>query len=147
VGLYLALGISFSRDHVPLDRDLDQILMRGKAAIADLKKDHRIFSSLPDDQAYYVHEQSGWLPVVDRAARLKQVHPDNLALVRTFSERLKAVLPADFARNPFFEFSTILDDRGVPFQEPPGHENDDHIYWSRDQALVGSDAPAEGDGY
>ncbi len=139
VGLYLALGISLSRDHVPADRDLEQILIRGKRAIAELKRDHQIFSSLAEDQAYFLQEESGWLAVVDRAARLKIVHPGNLALVRQHRERLAAVMPAEFMINPLQEFTTMLEDRGVPFQEPAGGESDDHIDWSRDQAIVGNE--------
>jgi hypothetical protein len=143
IGLYLALGAALSRDNVPADRDLEQILERGRLAIVELKKDQRIFSSLPDDEAYFLREKSAWLAVVDRAARLKLVHPDNLALVERHRERLAAVMPDEFKSNPFLEFTTILDDRGVPFQEPLGQENDDHLPWSRERALVGSDGPAE----
>ena len=138
IGLYLALGAALSRDHVPVDRDVEQILERGRLAIAELKKDQRIFSSLPDDEAYFLREKSGWLAVVDRAARLKLVHPDNLTLVARHRDRLAVVMPEEFKSNPFLEFLTILDDRGVPFQEPLGRENDDHLSWSRDRALVGS---------
>jgi hypothetical protein len=144
VGLYLALGISMSRDRLPADRDLDQILVRGKLAIAELKKDQRPFSSLPEEQAYFLLEQSGWLAVVDRATRLKPVHTGNLILVRQYSERLGAVMPAEFNRNPLLEFATILDDRGVPFQEPAGEETDDRIPWAREHALAGNEASAEG---
>ena len=145
VGLYLALGISLSRDRLPADRDLDQILVRGKLAIAELKKDQRPFSSLPEEQAYFLHEQSGWLAVVDRATRLKPVHPGNLILVRQNSERLRAVMPAEFTRNPLLEFATILDDRGVPFQEPAGQDTDDRIPWTREHAVMGAAAPGEGE--
>jgi hypothetical protein len=137
VGLYLALGTTLSRERLPGDRDLDQILIRGKRAIGELLKDQRIFSSLPEEQAYFLHEQSGWLAVVDRASRLKLVHPDNLALVRENEVKLRAILPAEFNRNPLQEFATILDDRGVPFQELAGQETDDRIGWSRERALVG----------
>jgi hypothetical protein len=145
IGLYLALGAALSRDNVPADRDVEQILERSRLAIAELKKDQRIFSSLPDDEAYFLRDKSGWLAVMDRAARLKRVHPGNLALVARHRERLESVLPGEFKSNPFLEFTTILDDRGVPFQEPLGQENDDHLHWSRDRALVGSDGPAEAD--
>lgn len=138
VGLYLALGTTLSRGRVPADRDLDQILERGKRAIGELRKDQRIFSSLPEEQAYFLHEQSGWLAVVDRASRLKLVHPDNLTLATENETRLRTLLPAEFSRNPLQEFATILDDRGVPFQELSGQETDDHIAWSREKALVGS---------
>jgi hypothetical protein len=140
-GLYLALGTALYRDGVPADRDLDPILERGRKAIAELKKDHRIFSTLPEDQAYFLQEQSGWVAVVDRARRVKPVHPANLALVREHRERLAKVMPAEFLRNPFLEFTTILDERGVPFQEPVGAENDDHIVWSREQAIVDDNPP------
>src|SRR5262249_35864185 len=123
----------------------EQILERGRLAIAELKKDQRIFSSLPDDEAYFLREKSGWLAVVDRAARLKLVHPDNLALVERHRDRLAAVMPEEFKSNPFLEFTTILDDRGVPFQEPLGQANDDHLPWSRDRALVGSEERTDGD--
>ncbi len=143
LGLYLALGDALSRESLPADRDLDSILARGKAAIAELKKDHRIFSSLADDEAYFLREKSGWLAVVDRATRMKLVHPGNLALVREHRERLAAVMPEEFTCNPLLEFTTLLDDRGVPFQEPIGQETDDRLPWSRDRALAGSDAPGE----
>lgn len=144
VGLYLALGTTLSRGRLPVDRDLDQILLRGKRAIGELLKDQRIFSSLPEEQAYFLHEQSGWLAVADRASRLKLVHPENLVLVKENESKLRAVLPAEFNRNPLHEFATILDDRGVPFQELSGQETDDHITWSRDRALVGgADAGAD----
>ncbi len=146
IGLYLALGTSLCRDGVPPDRDLEQILIRGKRAIVELKKDHRAFSALPEDLAYLLQEQSGWLAVVDRAARLNSVHPDNRALVQKHHERLVAVIPAEFLRKPFLEFATLLDDRGIPFQEPFDHETDDHLEWSRDQALVGTDTPEEKEG-
>jgi hypothetical protein len=143
VGLYLALGISLSRERLPPERDLEQILVRGKLAITELKKDQRPFSSLPEEQAYFLHEQSGWLAVVDRATRLKPVHPGNLLLVRQYGERLAAVMPAEFIRNPMLEFATILDDRGVPFQEPADQDTDDRIPWNREHALVGTDAAAD----
>jgi hypothetical protein len=143
VGLYLALGISMSRDRLPADRDLDQILIRGKLAISELKKDQRPFSALPEDQAYFLHEQSGWLAVVDRATQLKPVHPGNLILVRQYRERLQAVMPPEFSQNPLQEFATILDDRGVPFQEPAGQETDDRIPWTREQAIVGTETVSE----
>jgi hypothetical protein len=143
VGLYLALGTALYRDSVPADRELEPILDRGKKAIAELKKDHRIFSTLPEDQAYFLQEQSGWVAVVDRARRVKPVHPANLALVRQHHERLALAMPAEFLRNPFLEFTTILDERGVPFQEPLGEERDDHIVWSRDQALIGDASPEQ----
>jgi hypothetical protein len=142
VGLYLAVGMSLSRDRLPADRDLDQILVRGKRAIAELKKDQRPFSSLPEEQAYFLHEQSGWLSVVDRATRLKPVHPGNLLLVREYAERLGAVMPAEFTCNPMLEFATILDDRGVPFQEPAGQDTDDRIPWARERAVIRTDAAA-----
>ena len=146
VGLYLALGLSVSRTHVPADRDLDQIVARGKRAIIELKKDQRLFSSLPDDEGYFLKEQSGWLAVVDRATHLRQVHHANVDLVQRHRARLEGVLPAEFSQNPFLEFGTILDDRGIPFQEPPGQESDDHISWSRDQAFVGTDPAAADEG-
>ncbi|HEY3966499.1 MAG TPA: hypothetical protein VGM05_18195 [Planctomycetaceae bacterium] len=146
MGLYLALGISMSRDHLPADRDLAQVLVRGKRAIAALKKEEKkTLVDLPEEQAYFIQEQSGWLAVIDRAARLNPVHPQNVSLVRQNADRLGAVMPAEFTRNPLLEFATILDDRGVPFQEPPGHETDDHISWTRDRAIVGADSPGDPD--
>jgi hypothetical protein len=144
LGLYLSLGDALGRDSLPADRDLDPIFERGKAEIAELKKDQRIFSSLPDDEAYFLREKSGWLAVVDRATRMKIVHPGNLDLVKRHRERLAAFMPDEFTRNPFLEFTTILDDRGVPFREPVGQESDDRIPWSRERALVGSAEPPDG---
>ena len=83
------------------------------------------------------------MAVVDRARRVRPVHPANLALVRQQRERLALGMPAEFLRNPFLEFTTILDERGVPFQEPLGEERDDHIIWSRDQALIGDASPEQ----
>lgn len=146
LGLYVALGLSLCRDGIPMDRDLDQILARAKRAVADLRKDERPFSSLPEDEAYFVREQSGWIAVVQRSVLLKEVHPYNARLARNHRERLTAVLPAEFSENPFREFGTILDERGIPFQELPGQESDDNIPWSREQALVGTDSAGDGEG-
>ncbi|MBI3863414.1 MAG: hypothetical protein HY290_16105 [Planctomycetia bacterium] len=146
VGLYLALGISMSRAHLPADRDLAQVLSRGRRAIAALKKEEKTtLVDMPEEQAYYIQEQSGWLAVVDRASRLNPVHPQNLALVRQNAEQLNTIMPQEFTRNPLLEFATILDDRGVPFQEPPGQESDDRIVWSRSRALVGAGSSGDGE--
>lgn len=142
VGLWLALGITASRAALADDRDLEEILLYGKIAVSGLKRDHRIFSVLGEDEAFVVQEEASWVTLTHRAETLKLVHPSNLKLVREHREELVAVLPSEFTRNPLEEFSSILDDRGIPFTEAVGGESDQKIPWSRANAIVGIDAPS-----
>lgn len=141
LGLTIVLGTTLSRGELSDDQDLDAILTRGRRIIAMLKKDQRIFSTLSEDGAYYTMEQAGWVTLVDRAQRLKLVSPENLALVGKHHERLRSLFPSEFLTNPLTGFSKILEDQGTPFEELATTGTDDHITWSREHALVGSEAP------
>jgi hypothetical protein len=138
VGLYLTIGTALSRDSLPLDRDLEDILIHGNRALEELKKDKRMFSSLSEDSAFALQEQAAWLTIVDRATRLKEVPTENVALVHEYRDKLNAHFPEEFLRNPFAEFAKLIDDQGIPFQEPVG-ESDENISWSRATAIIGSD--------
>ena len=69
--------------------------------------------------------------------QLRQVPRENRELVRQHRDRLKAVFPEEFRINPLKRFAKVLEDQGTPFEELPESGSDDHLTWSRDQAIVG----------
>jgi hypothetical protein len=141
IGLYVALGYSLSRSALPEDRELNSILKFGKQVVAVLRRDRRVFSTLTGDEAFVAQEEAGWITLTDRASQLTLVHPENLLLVLENHAELAKLFPPVFSRNQLEEFQSILDDRGIPFDEPSTAESDAHIPWSRSDAIVGSDKP------
>lgn len=138
VSLYVALGLAMSRAHIPAEFDFDATLARGNRALAALRKDGTIFSSLKEDVAYSVQESAAWISLMNRLQKLRQVPRENIELVAAHRQKLAALFPSEFARNPLGEFAKVLQDTGVPFDEPAGHDSDEFLPWSREQAVVGS---------
>jgi len=142
VGLTLALGVALSRDTLHAHQDLDRILAKGKDVIAQLKRDsHRRFAELNDQDRYTVLVRAIWISRVDRAAHLKLVPPENLALVREHAKTLVAVFPPEFMTNPFDSIVDRMESDGLPFEETSGSGRDDRIVWRPDRALIGHDRP------
>lgn len=143
VGLALALGMALSRDNVPDDVDLDILMARGKRVVSSLEKMRTVYSSLTEDEAAQITLQAGWITLVDRVYRLKLVPDENRDLAKKHREALKAVLPEDFTQNPLTGLAKLLEDDDIPFEEQPESGSDSHLAWSRDQAIVGGEQPAQ----
>lgn len=143
VGLALALGMAVSRNELPDSEDLDKILSRGNLVLSVLEKDKRVFNTLSEESIYYVLEEAAWIPLVDRLRRLKKVPDENRDLVRRHVEELKRVLPDEFQRSPLQGLSKVLEEESLPFTDPGGVNPDDHIAWSHDAALLGTDPASE----
>lgn len=137
VGLAFVIGVTLSHDELPEDQDIDKLRTHGKRVIAALERETRVLSSLPEDNAARIIVQAGWIPLVDRLERLKQVLPENLVLVRANRDALKSLFPEDFLKNPLRGLAKVLEDEEIPFEELPESGSDNHLQWSREQAIAG----------
>lgn len=142
VGLAIALGLALSRTEIGSQDELEKIIARGVAAVALLEKDKRVFNTLSEDVAYHTLEQAGWISLMDRLLKLKQVPQDNQELVRTHGENLRKALPDEFLYSPLKGFGKLLENDTLPFSDPGGANPDDHIFWSRETALLGPERSA-----
>lgn len=140
-GLTLALGASLSAGTLREDQDLEALIETGRSAIERLEADTRNFSTLSDEDRFRVLHQAAWITRLDRAQRLKQVPPENLALAAEHRERLAEIFPREFTTNPLDPLADMPEMRGIPFEELSGTGSDADISWSRDEALVGHDSP------
>lgn len=143
VGFTLAIGAALARNTIRDNQDLDEILKKGHAAVERLRRDTRPFSSLRQDGRYYILWQAEWITRIDRVERLKQVPPENIALVRAHREKLEEIFPAEFATNPLDAVVDLLEEKGLPFEELAGSGSDAEIDWEADEAIVGTDPPDE----
>lgn len=141
VGLTLALGSAVSRSKIREDQDLDDIVKKGRQIVTQLGKDDRTFAKLSRDASYTALRRAGWLTRMDRAKRLQEVPPENIALVKNHADALAKVLPPYFLENPLDAVTDLLEERGMPFEELPGSGVDSEITWSRDDAEIGFDEP------
>lgn len=134
----MVLGVTWSADQLPPNRDLDSAMRQGSEIVKQLQEDRRVFANLSDDQAHQVLRSAAWLSLVERVKRLRQVSPENLELVRAHQERLKSVLPQGLDGDPLSEFSDILEQTGLPFTERPDSGRDDELTWSPEDAIQGT---------
>jgi hypothetical protein len=141
VALALSIGATLSRATLRPDQDLERIEKRGRAEWTDLERDVRPFASLPPEVRYRTLQRAAWVTRADRAERIGAVPAENVAVVEEFRERLAAFFPPSFLENPFDAILDPLDEYGVPFHEPDADRDDARLRWSRDDALVGTDAP------
>lgn len=130
VGLTLAIGAAVSRTRLRSDQDLAGLLDRGKSVVARLRQDDRPFAKLSREVRHAVLRNAGWITRMDRAERLKDVPPENVALVQKHAEKLAAILPAYFVENPLDAVADRLEERGMPFEELRATGRDDEITWS-----------------
>ena len=64
-----------------------------------------------------------------------------LKIVKENREILEKIFPDQFINNPLDAVADLLDEKGMPFEEPPGGLKDAEIEWHADDAIVGKDAP------
>jgi hypothetical protein len=140
-GLMLSIGAARSRCFLRKDQDLDAVVKRGREAAVQLEKDNRKYANLGREARFTVLRRAGWITRVHRATLLKEVPPENVALVKAHAAQLDAVLPEYFRVNPLDAIADLLEERGMPFEEPPGSVRDDELTWGPDDnPLVGTAA-------
>lgn len=130
VGLTLALGATVSRKTLRPEQKLQDILSRGRKVVGKLQADERTFARLSREAKYAVLRRASWITRMDRAERLKDVPPENIALVGSYADQLKIVLPGYFLENPFDSVADRLEESGMPFEELPETGRDAEITWS-----------------
>ena len=82
-----------------------------------------------------------WITRIDRARRLSEVPPENLALVKAHYDRLKAIFPQEFWGNPFDPIADQIEELGMSFEELKQTGLDAEIDWKESDALRGTDPP------
>ena len=142
-GLLLSLGAARSHSILRKDQDLDAVIKRGRDAALRLEKDNRKFANLGREVRFTVLRRAGWITRVHRATLLKEVPPENVALVKSHAEQLDAILPEYFRTNPLDDIADLLEERGMPFEEPPGSVRDDELTWGPDDNPLVGKAAAE----
>jgi hypothetical protein len=140
-GLALAIGMAMRRAQLPEEFSFEELLQRGRGVVDGLQRDQRLFSSLPLEARHRVLDEAIWLHRIDRAQRLRDVPPENRALVLKQSEWLRQVMPAYFQRHPFDDVIDLLEERGVPFVELPESGRDDELEWTAAEAIIGRTVP------
>lgn len=137
-GLMLAIGAALTVDALDERVDLKQVLEDGKKHVKELESNETAFSSLKQFRAYQILEQAAWITVVNRAGILADVPPENLTLVRKHRERLDEIFPDDLKQDPLVEFTNVMQERGIPFEEMAESGSDDRLEWNIDKALIGT---------
>ena len=132
VGLLLAIGAARSRSLLRKDQSLDAVVSRGQEVRSRLLKDDRTFATLGRGARYAVLRLAGWITREDRALLLKEVPPENIALVKQHAESLDKVLPKYFRINPLDAIIDLLEVQGMPFEELAASGRDDEITWGPD---------------
>jgi hypothetical protein len=140
-GLALAIGMAMRRAQLPEEFAFEELLQRGRSVVDGLQRDQRLFSSLPVEARHRVLDEAIWLHRVDRAQRLREVPPENRALVLKQSEWLRKVMPAYFQQHPLDDVTDLLEERGVPFVELPESGRDDELEWTAAEAIIGRAVP------
>jgi hypothetical protein len=146
IGLTLAIGIALSRATLHDRQDLDELVETGRMRIRKLKSNDAVFAQLSEENQHAVLREAAWITRVDRANRLAEVPPENLALVQSRRERLEQIFPPEFTVNPLDTIADLLEEQGIPFEELPLSGRDDQIEWDRDEAHIGTDRTASRSG-
>ncbi len=141
IGLVLTIGTTLSRNTLHEDQSLDDVIERGEQEIAELRSDARTFSMLSEAGQYAVVEKATWITRTERARRLKLVPESNRRLVAKHAEKLSVVFPVWFIENPLDAVPDLRQEYGLPFEELPESGLDEHIEWTREDALIGRDKP------
>jgi hypothetical protein len=141
VGLVKTLGAALARNAVRPDQDLKLIVEQGKRRLGPLRAQTQRFNQLQPDERHVVLTTAVWITRIDRARRLTQVPPENLALVKSHYDRLKAIFPQEFWANPFDSIADQIEELGMSFEELRQTGLDTEIDWKESDALRGTDLP------
>lgn len=141
LGIALTLGIALSRNTLRENQNLEKIIARGDRDVRQLQQDDRSFFKLRRAGKFSILRRAGWITRMDRVRRLREVPPENLALVQRHLGKLKTVFPSYFLENPLDAVVDRLEKRGIPFEEQKSSGFDADITWDRDNAKIGTDQP------
>ena len=120
------------------DQDLKLIVEQGKRRISKLRSQTQRFQPARPDQQHDVLTTAVWITRIDRARRLSEVPPENLALVKAHYDRLKAIFPQEFWGNPFDPIADQIEELGMSFEELKQTGLDAEIDWKESDALRGT---------
>jgi hypothetical protein len=141
VGLVKTIGAALARNAVRPDQDLRLIVEQGKRRLGPLRAQTQRFNQLEPDERHVVLTTAVWITRIDRARRLMRVPPENLALVKSHYDRLKAIFPQEFWANPFDSIADQIEELGMSFSELRQTGLDAEIDWKESDALRGMDPP------
>ena len=141
VGIALAVGAAMSRSVVHPRTDLETVALEGMQRITPLRRDGRAFATLGPEERHHVLMLAASLTRADRARRLHEVPPENVALVRANWDQLAAIFPAEFTKDPVATISDRLAEEGIPFEELPEGGNDSTITVEAETMIIGTDPP------
>lgn len=134
VGLAQTIGLAVSRSQLREDQKLSNTLRRGQETVSRLESDSRTYSTLSDDEQYFILQQAGWINRYDRARRLLLVPDKNIELAVQNEAILKEILPAEYFMNPFDSVRDLLEEFGMPFEETAESGSDADLKWSTFEA-------------
>jgi hypothetical protein len=126
-GLLLTVCAAASRSTLADDVDLAQLCLRARPHLEELARDQSTFATLPPETQYVIEEKAKWIVRKVVADKLRQVPPENLALVNQHREWLERVLAEEFFRDPLTGLRDRLEEEGVPFEETPESGYDEEI--------------------
>jgi len=141
VGLIKTIGAALARNAVRPDQDLRLIVEQGKRRLGKLRAQTQRFNQLQPDEQHDVLTTAVWITRIDRARRLMEVPPENLAMVKEHHDRLKAIFPQEFWTNPFDPIADQIEELGMSFSELRQTGLDAEIEWKESDALRGTDLP------
>jgi hypothetical protein len=141
VGLVKTIGAALARNAVRTDQDLRLIVEQGKRRLGPLRSQTQRFNQLQPDERHVVLTTAVWITRIDRARRLMEVPPENLAMVKSHYDRLKAIFPQEFWGNPFDSIADQIEELGMSFEELKQTGLDAEIEWKESEALRGLDLP------
>ncbi|HEV8002579.1 MAG TPA: hypothetical protein VGP63_22020 [Planctomycetaceae bacterium] len=141
VGLVKTIGAALARNAVRPDQELKRIVEQGKRRLNALRAQTQRFNQLQPDERHVVLTTAVWITRIDRARRLMEVPPENLAQVKAHYDRLKTIFPPEFWANPFDSIADQIEELGMSFEELRQTGLDTEIDWKETDALRGMDPP------
>ena len=145
VGLYLTIGVAISRTAIADPPDFDELLRKGRTVLRSLQKDQTSFAAYSEEQQFFVLQQAKWLTRMDRAEKLSLVPSENLQLVEDHSDLLLKIFPMELQQDPLLAVINPSAELGTPFEDTAESGFDEKIRWSRENAILSSDAPLVSD--
>jgi hypothetical protein len=128
-GLMLTLCAATCRSDIPEDVDLVELTDRARPILENLAHNPAAFQTLPPETQHAVLQQAMWISRKIRADKLRQVPPENVALVARNREWIDRALPEEFRTNPVYEIRDQQEEQGLPFEELPDSGFDEDLRW------------------